>query len=442
MEDQLQPQPENDVISDEVDFFAVDSNELARLESLAQVNDATVNTGLSFNLPFEEFISIFINIVNNNIPINVFDIMAKDYYPEPTVFIISDQAVLQNDYLNDLLLIKVLHDLYPYYSEIDLNNRNITIHFPELTITNDYGATHVIRDTFTFIIIDTFSVRIAYDTVLIRTSFEFRLKRSTKTDKEYAKNFTHPHAFPAQSGDSKLNVWLTCCLGSSELKLIKTELANDYEDVNRLYLLFASIKEYLQLERKGGVTGAGSIQTIGNLQLSDVSTNVSTIFVKAALKSIKDSTIDFIMLNNVEEQFVLTIDDTSLSNFLHAHMSLNDDYCVNYDPVNRATGNIVNTDNIDAINAKNLTIIKFRDKIFKFVVIPSTDNVEFEKVLHPTLIRFVKELITEALYIINNSLSTVTENPVEYDIPHFTTDDLLDLLEKSDYKFKTQKFVI
>lgn len=100
----------------------------------------------------------------------------------------------ENDYNDGILLLDCLESI----KDIETNSFIILIHFPELTISNSLGFSHIIRDLFVGI--------------FIKNGYYVNIGgfRSTKTNKEYLALYNHSHLNTGNTSS-----FMEFCLGNS-----------------------------------------------------------------------------------------------------------------------------------------------------------------------------------------------------------------------------------
>lgn len=113
---------------------------------------------------------------------------------------------------------------------------NITIHFPEILISNSAGQEWTIRDYY----------------VLIELDIKFRMRsilgyRATKTWNEHRCMYTHSHS---KCGGNEL---VNFCFGSTALDTLVSELRSLPFDLIKFELLLQNLPDYLSWESKEGV---------------------------------------------------------------------------------------------------------------------------------------------------------------------------------------------
>ena len=127
-----------------------------------------------------------------------------------------------------------------------LTGKEITVKYPEITITNSYGKTHTITDLF------------------IKTEFNhlgqlregFTMNRSTYTYTELLVGYRHSHHKTISVNESSLKSWNTTCLGqgvlSQSTNLLRGLTLEEFDEIN-IMSLYADIDAYVAWESIEGV---------------------------------------------------------------------------------------------------------------------------------------------------------------------------------------------
>ena len=127
-----------------------------------------------------------------------------------------------------------------------LTGKEITVKYPEITITNSYGKTHTITDLF------------------IKTEFNhlgqlregFTMNRSTYTYTELLVGYRHSHHRTISVNESSLKYWNTTCLGqgvlSQSTNLLRGLTLEEFDEIN-IMSLYADIDAYVAWESIEGV---------------------------------------------------------------------------------------------------------------------------------------------------------------------------------------------
>ena len=122
-----------------------------------------------------------------------------------------------------------------------LTGKEITVKYPEITITNSYGKTHTITDLF------------------IKTKFNhlgqlregFTMSRSTYTYTELLVGYRHSHHRTISVNESSLKSWNTTCLGqgvlSQSTNLLRGLTLEEFDEIN-IMSLYADIDAYVAWE--------------------------------------------------------------------------------------------------------------------------------------------------------------------------------------------------
>ncbi len=120
----------------------------------------------------------------------------------------------------------------------DNSNAYIYVHWSKITIQNEYGNSHLIKDLFARIPVSEEG-----------TGGMFRLNRSTYTDTEISSDYMHSHVCGIPSN---VSCFLDCCLGSGPIKDTIYSLRDNYnEDLWKLFCLELNL--YVQTESETGI---------------------------------------------------------------------------------------------------------------------------------------------------------------------------------------------
>ena len=169
---------------------------------------------------------------------------------------------------------------------------NVTIHYPEILITNSYKQKHKIRDLYlTFTISCSWSASSSYNKRILTISSILTCSRGTLTSIEYAKNYYHSHC-----GNS-------FCLGYSELRDFLNEVAytglnsDNFEFFTYIlddYLKWESLEggPYRKIENLTNITSR-TYRANANIRSSDIDT-------EGIIKYFIDNNIELPIINNYE----------------------------------------------------------------------------------------------------------------------------------------------
>lgn len=124
--------------------------------------------------------------------------------------------------------------------KVDLSNNNIIIHFPKVTVTNEYDKSINITDLW---------VRVP---ILNNGTINgiFCMCRSTTSIKEFTKGYRHSH-LPISYGDSYFS-WGNPCLGRGPINLTISSLSIEYsKDLWQLFCV--ELLKYVETESIAGI---------------------------------------------------------------------------------------------------------------------------------------------------------------------------------------------
>lgn len=154
-----------------------------------------------------------------------------------------------------------------------LGNNVLLILYPEITLTNSDGTTHVIKD-----LVVKFRIRL--------TSTEFKLtehaiygKRMTKNVAEWARGYEHSH-LPLKSPHHTDTGYQTFCLGYSQIKITLDRLIRYDKDtcLDQFELLLHQTDEYVSWESLEG----GPHDLMANIVLNNNNSIINISQVSAA----------------------------------------------------------------------------------------------------------------------------------------------------------------
>ena len=167
---------------------------------------------------------------------------------------------------------------------------DVTIHYPEILITNSYKQKHKIRDLYlTFTISCSRSVS-SYSKRILTISSTLECSRGTLTSIEYAKNYYHSH-----HGNSSF------CLGYSELRDFLNEVAYTGLNSDNFEFFTYILDDYLKWESVEGGPYR-KIENLTNTTLRIYRANVSIspydIDTEGIIKYFIDNNIELPIINN------------------------------------------------------------------------------------------------------------------------------------------------
>lgn len=172
-----------------------------------------------------------------------------------------------------------------------LAGKEITVKYPEITITNSEGKTHTITDLF-------INTKFNHLGQLIE---EFTMNRSTYTYTELLVGYRHSHHRTISVNESSLKSWNTTCLGqgvlSQSTNLLRGLTLEEFDEIN-IMSLYADIDAYVAWESIEGVPYIRMEKIRG----MSASANPTTTFSKL----ITISPLDSILIKEVfKEDFII-----------------------------------------------------------------------------------------------------------------------------------------
>lgn len=197
-------------------------------------------------------------------------------------------------------------DLQNFPSEEDFNSVNqnvcnilnyfpifIYIHFPEITVTNEYLESTTINDLYTRIRINADGKIYAY----------LEMLRATYTDIEILAGYKHSH-LPKIYSEDDLYEWTNPCLGSGPIgttiaTLRNTSLSKDYL-LSMYKLLCRELDEYVKVEslRGGPYIKLSSIYNNYNNNTKDINSALDKIFIPQSPTVCTNILLKLIIENN------------------------------------------------------------------------------------------------------------------------------------------------
>lgn len=120
-------------------------------------------------------------------------------------------------------------------------NLQITIYYPEVTITNEYNESIDIYDTYVRFSINCYGNFIDYGGIT--------MNRTTYTENQWNSNYIHSHARPLYR--SNISEFMSCCLGTGPIRETIRYLS-DYNDEDHWRLFCIELDNYIRTESVSG----------------------------------------------------------------------------------------------------------------------------------------------------------------------------------------------
>lgn len=168
----------------------------------------------------------------------------------------------------------------------------IYVHFPEVTITNEYEESTVINDLYTRIRINADGKMYAY----------LEMLKATYTDKEIIAGYRHSH-LPRIYSDDDIYEWNNPCLGNGPIGATIATLRNNFfckEDLLSVYeLLCRELDEYVKVE---SISGGPYIRLRDiyqvNTSIENVEKNLDKIYIMQTPTVVYNILLKLIIENN------------------------------------------------------------------------------------------------------------------------------------------------
>lgn len=173
----------------------------------------------------------------------------KDIYKKNTSNIYEVKEILEDFFTKERVDFQNLLSFEDYKRIAEENNNfsttlfdstiTILIYYPEITITNEFGRSTIIKDVYIKLNVD-------YSGKLINS---FYINRATYTIKEYASCYVHSHA--PRLDQANPTIFRTMCLGSGPIIRTINNLINNFnKDFWQLFCF--ELHKYLQTESLSG----------------------------------------------------------------------------------------------------------------------------------------------------------------------------------------------
>lgn len=120
-------------------------------------------------------------------------------------------------------------------------NLQITIYYPEVTVTNEYNESIDIYDTYVRFYINYYGNFIGYEGI--------NMNRTTYTENQWNSRYIHSHARPLDRSD--IAKFMPCCLGTGPIKETMSYLS-DYNDEYHWKLFCIELDNYIRTESVSG----------------------------------------------------------------------------------------------------------------------------------------------------------------------------------------------
>jgi hypothetical protein len=273
---------------------------------------------------------------------------------------------------------------------------NVIIHYPEIEITNSLGMSHTIRDLY-------FGVSIYFrDKINI---LDFRIARTTFEEREYNGKYFYIYSHVDEEQYPEMLLRRRFCFGSTELKFFVDSAENSGISIFKIKQFFHYMNSYFKWESLEGIP-FHKMYDIGSLiyKPSVINENIiqrnSSAFLNIVKNIIREmESFKFSFSNNdIQKIDILAVNDVySLEEFINQEIYIEEIpedfkcYIVGGNPV-ESIENIFKND-IKKIDNKEARF-KFKESIPKMKIIP-TENIIAEKVVHPTIIKEISNVISE-----------------------------------------------
>lgn len=272
----------------------------------------------------------------------------------------------------------------------------ITVHFPEITVSNSIEQSHIIRDVYLKFEIRSNGVKL------------YGLKRGTVTETEWRNNYWFSHC------DSyRVSEWTrSFCFGYTDIADIKEKLA----ERNKLYVFkhlsyfLEAIKEYLSWESLEGVPYYKIDSVINDVtRFQEKSINISNVPIEEMYNScIRNITsLKYSYYQNDNNEYVIRLEDSSnIAEHLTQAFPEHCYYFLNGDSVEEKT-------NPPQCTYQNDRHIIFKGEHRPFNLIKDTPmEISLPKRIHSRILNKIVEKIQNNLenFILNKKLNEITGN--------------------------------
>ncbi len=334
-----------------------------------------------------------IKFSNSMVPMKVYEVysIAKRYYGEDRV----ELSVGYDSYNERMYVGKVNVHIPSWPTEEHIENPTIDeiadwfasvyailIYFPEVTVSNEANQSTVIKDLFIRVPLNNNGTIAA----------PFRLVRSTYTNEELAAGYMHSHCH--QLNRTHPENWDIPCLGTGPLRTTMSLLMSDEFDEQRYTLFFWELDKFTQVESLSGIPYI-KLQSIGISNDSRAKVRAVNVRTATLLYSERDAFTAFIKSYMKTDLFKMTIANGKVvlgMPFIEWLVSLTKYYkkwkimtsSLEIGNLDNKMSNYFIRDNVlyQNLHRENwerhvgTSIVKFKDRDFKFNIVQSTTEVE------------------------------------------------------------------
>lgn len=325
------------------------------------------------------------------------------------------------DYCPDLRIISFLSLDIRYFLDLD-NVHDIIVHFPKVTVTNEFDKSINIQDLYA-------KISITSSAKLERT---FRLARTTIPYEQFRVGYAHSHVGVIDSTNA--GKWQTPCVGSGPINNTMNSLKVrfnaqlwglfTYELAKYVTIESVDGRPYIRLESVGQGDldeGMNSVNTNNIINLSTTVQYILKKFIKYhadkggwKLKyvngqySLGENAVTAIV--NISNSFIAFLNQNTLTIALPLQYCIQKGilghYIVTNNRIYRVTSNNRNIDSAIAISGK--TLFKFKGKDVKLNIITGNNTVTNSSLLLTK--RYCEAIITLVLNLINYKYGRTSQN--------------------------------
>jgi len=362
--------------------------------------------------PLPVFTTTALRHIIKNLP------LAKDDLPTVLVRGFTED-ILPTVY--DLMLIKALHTIYPgecEYTKISNEQSEFVVHIPEIDVVSTFGDTLKVKELYCKIIlirneaINVFSLNDerSKQTIPVFT-YGVCWKRAKKTVNEHIKGFILPHVSLVY--DFARHDWTNCCIGESDLAMLKGLLLENELSFSIACMLLVSIASYAGSENSSDISSY-RITQLSMLNQTSYNENILLDAFKEYLRH--NSSLSNISVLVTPENFKLgiNVDDKE---FLDKMFAIQPRLKLYKDPVNP---NIVGTiddipteTDVTKINEAKHIVLNFRKRDIYYRVENGTipDVTTLVSSLHPDAATKINAIINNAASKCIYKLSSTAVSP-------------------------------
>ena len=166
-----------------------------------------------------------------------------------------------------------VEELSPDDEKAFLRNTTILVHWPEVTISNEFDVKHLIRDLYA-------KVEVTPNGTI--TPIGFRLNRTTYTDAEWASGYMHSHISNIPKG--RLSEFQSPCMGSGPIRDVIHVIISNYD--KEWWETFAfELDRYVRVESIAGVP----YRRMANIVTANSNSRSSAIYLSSCIGNLPNT---------------------------------------------------------------------------------------------------------------------------------------------------------